>query len=130
MTTTQNQKSRDSGKSATPTTQGDDTPFAPPQSRVEPRITVADREERFAAAGRIIARCRVPFSVAYRAQSEFAGAAGLGSMSQVQVLDAGGFASRLLDSVATRGDWKRIQQNRVAIGRVGLQLALFDGSQS
>lgn len=128
--TTQNEKSRDSGKNATPPTQGDDTPFAPPQSRVEPRITVADHEERYAAAGRIVARCRVPFSVAYRALSEFAGATGLGSMSHVQVLDAGGIRKPAAGQRCNAGRLETHSANRVAIGRVGLQLALFDGSQS
>ncbi|MGX5884676.1 KilA-N domain-containing protein [Burkholderia gladioli] len=91
------------------------------------RSDTTDREPLLAAAAAIVARHRLPFGAVYDALNTFAGVAHAREMTCNQVVESAEFGARLLAGNATPADFAKLEQRRVQLGKVSVQLSLLRG---
>jgi len=91
------------------------------------RSDTADREPLLTAAAAIVARHRLPFGPVYEALNLFAGVTCARDMSCEQVVDASGFAARILAGAASAADFEQVERNRAHLGVASTQLDLLGG---
>lgn len=89
------------------------------------RSDTADREPLLTAAAAIVARHRLPFGSVYEQLNLFAGVAHAREMNCEQVLDAAGFAERVLAGNATSEDFARLERNRARLAGGPAQIPLL-----
>lgn len=94
------------------------------------RSDTADREPLLTAAAAIVARHRLPFGSVYEQLNLFAGVAHAREMNCEQVLDAAGFAERVLAGNATSEDFARLERNRARLAGGPAQIPLLGDTLS